>query len=377
MSFLLLSGAMLALTPVKPVPLECQYATLQALLSARMSDSVTARIGIMPSLNSAACVPYDQGIEIATLSDYMLAFDRLIPVPATRLAQAEEEKAFDYSTLFPPKEAAPEVSDQDTEESAVNVLDGDAGSSVFTVLNATIPTASAPAPEWKPLLSQQARSSQFIFPLATSPYVTSPYGLRYHPVIHSFMRHEGTDFRANLNSEVMTIADGMIVEVGYGPVTGFFITVRHADGWSSRYLHLSELRVSKNQFVRRGNVIALSGNTGRTNGPHLHLEISHNDKLLDPMSILFEQRTTPGPAAEPQHTEPPEPKPEPVDMTPAIAVIVGEGENLQIGVRTGRKLSMYSPSELIETEEGSWRIIKKFGKYKLSKIQTASTNGQN
>lgn len=377
MSFLLLSGAMLALSPVKPVPLECHYAALQALLSAKLSDSVTARAGILPSLNSPACVSYDQGIEIATLTDYLSAFDRLIPVPATRLAQAEEAKEFDYSTLFPPEVTEPEASDQDAGVSTMTALDGEAGSSVFTVMNATIPTASAPAPEWKPLLSQQARSSQFIFPLATSPYVTSPYGLRYHPVIHSFMRHEGTDFRAAVNSEVMTIADGMVVEAGYGPVTGFFITVRHADGWSSRYLHLSELHVARNQFVRKGNVIGLSGNTGRTNGPHLHLEISHNDKLVDPMSILFEQRTSAEPVTEVHHAEPPEPKPEPVDMTPSIAVIAGEGDNLQIGVRIGRKLSMYSPSEMIETEEGNWRIIKKFGKYKLSKIQTTSASGQN
>lgn len=142
-------------------------------------------------------------------------------------------------------------------------------------------------------------------------------------------------------------------------------------GIGSRYLHLNRHLVTKNQFVRKGNVIGLSGNTGRSNGPHLHLEISHNNQMVDPMKLVYEQRssTVPGdkePALAPAAVVPP---PEPIDMTPTIAVIVGEGPDMQIGVRIGHKVEMYHLQEPIETEEGVWRIIKKYGKFKLSKVE--------
>ena len=186
------------------------------------------------------------------------------------------------------------------------------------------------------------------------------------------MRHEGTDFRAANNSEVMAIADGVVVETGYGPVTGFYVTVRHADGWSSRYLHLNQLLTTKNHYLQKGNVLGLSGNTGRTNGPHLHLEVSHNHQMIDPMTIDFEQRSSAvsSDGLSTPASEAPTPSSEPIDMTPKISIIVGEGKTLQVGVRVGRKMEMYSPQEIIETEEGSWRIVSKFGKYKLRKVET-------
>lgn len=375
MSFLLLSGALLTANPVYRIEPECYYSTYVALMQARKADTFRTGLGILAPLDSVTCYRDATGIELATLADYQAAFR--MPQPLALISE-EDQQSFDAARLFIVKESVtPEATDEGVEaiaqaKSSVNnqdltlsSSDEDVGSSVFSVMNATVPTMSAPPPVWKPLLSQQAQSGRFIFPLTTPLNVTSPYGLRYHPVIHSFMRHEGTDFRAANNSEVMSIADGEVVEASYGPVTGFYITIRHADGWSSRYLHLNQLRVFKNQHVKKGNVIGLSGNTGRTNGPHLHLEISHNDRLLDPMKVLFEQRQSSSPVSAPA----PVTAPEPIDMTPKIAVVSGEGDNLQIGVRIGRSVSMYNPKEIIETDEGNWRIVKKFGKYKLLKVQ--------
>lgn len=385
MSFLLLSGALLTLNPVYPIGPECYYATYQALMQVKKADNYRSTMGIMPPGNTVGCNSEAEGIELAMLSDYEAAFD-FAGKRQFFFDENEQHNSFNYSQLFvdrPVVNLAMEsvtnvvtesVIEDDRslteEDSVIHSNDGDGGGSVFSVMNATIPTASAPPPVWQPLL-KQTRSEHFIFPLTTPLFVTSPYGLRYHPVIHSFMRHEGTDFRAASNSEVMSIADGVVLETGYGPVTGFFITVRHADGWSSRYLHLNQLKVSKNQYVQKGNVIGLTGNTGRTNGPHLHLEMSHNDRLLDPMTILFEQLSSATPVAE--AVSKPEPVvPESIDMPPKIAVVAGEGEHLQIGIRIGRRMSMYHPNEMIETDDGNWRIVKKFGKYKLLKIETSS-----
>lgn len=259
--------------------------------------------------------------------------------------------------------------------------DGFMGSSVFSVLNATIPTASAPPPAWHPTgelseakVLQQVPEQSFIFPLTSSVTVTSPYGLRYHPILHRFMRHEGVDLRAALNSNVLSVSSGVVSETGYGPATGLFVTINHAEGWSSRYLHLNQILVAKGERVAKGNVIALSGTTGRSNGPHLHLEVSHNGRLLNPMEVLFARIESPSnqsitPTTAVAADAQPQPEPEPIDMTPAIAVISGDADNLQVGIRIGRKTVFYSPKEIIETEEGSWRIVQKFGKFKLVKIE--------
>lgn len=260
---------------------------------------------------------------------------------------------------------------------AVAHSDDETASNVFSVLNLTIPTRSASPSQWQPLVNQRAASfmddipkGAFIYPLTHDIVVTSPYGMRYHPVTHQFIRHEGVDFRAPVNSQVMAVADGDVAETGYGPETGFYITVNHADGWSSRYLHLNSVQVFKGNKVLRGNVIALSGATGRTNGPHLHLELSQHQQLLDPMNILSASTLAPNVRlAQRLSTQEEVTKSvtDTVDMTPAISLISGEGENMQVGVRIGTKTIFYRPVEPVETDEGIWRIVKRYGKYKLVK----------
>ncbi len=253
------------------------------------------------------------------------------------------------------------------------------GSSVFSVLNLTIASSSAPMPEWRSETDlrvasrvEDMASGTFIFPLMPPVFVTSPYGMRYHPISRRFLRHEGVDLRAEINSPVLSIADGQVVDTGYGPVTGFFVTINHVDGWSSRYLHLNAINVRKGESVLKGNVIARSGNTGRTNGPHLHLELSQHQRLLDPMKVLF--TTLASPNAKKNVSDAPVARnvapPEPIDMTPAIVLVGGEGKDIQIGIRIGKHTAFYAPDEPVETAEGSWKIIKRYGKYKLVKRDT-------
>ncbi len=382
MSFLLLSGALLTLHPVYPVQAECEYPHFQALTHIFKSDELLIRAGMPQQVPANDCANAARGIDVTGLAEYQSFWDDHAASAILGSVAPDWTQSFSAALLSKEAKLDDETSDGvkiddestvPTEEDKINQAeDGEVGSSVFSVMNATIPTSSAEPPEWHPLLSKKSASGHFLFPLTTDKVVTSPYGLRYHPVIHSFMRHEGTDFRAANNSEVMAIADGVVVETGYGPVTGFYVTVRHADGWSSRYLHLNQLLTTKNHYLQKGNVLGLSGNTGRTNGPHLHLEVSHNHQMIDPMTIDFEQRSSAvsSDGLSTPASEAPTPSSEPIDMTPKISIIVGEGKTLQVGVRVGRKMEMYSPQEIIETEEGSWRIVSKFGKYKLRKVET-------
>lgn len=206
----------------------------------------------------------------------------------------------------------------------------------------------------------------FSWPLSGSLHVTSPFGMRFHPLEHAFLNHRGVDLRAPLNSEVMAIADGQVAETGYGPLTGFFITLEHANGWRSRYLHLNKIEVHKGELLKQGTVIALSGATGRTTGPHLHLALSHNQHAIDPLSMIV---TSPG--RSPAEAEKPAVTAE-VDITPTITLVSGEGETLQLGVRMGDKTAFYSPNEPVELGDDVWRIVRRYGKYKLVKVEPKS-----
>ncbi|MGX5027232.1 M23 family metallopeptidase [Enterobacter asburiae] len=424
MSYLLLSGVLLTLHPTSTIGPECYYSASQQLLHSLNAKTYSRDFLVIEPTMRTTCDDAPERIRYLTVSDTVAWLAPYLP-PAQHIfhrhpkpddseicfSQAyirsllgrwkhaielnyfgvihcetsispEPEETEDELIVVPFDPASlivkadepesMEVTPDETSGDDILPVDGGAAvSSVFSVMNATIPTSSAPAPVWKPLLSQKARGQQFVFPLRSEAVVTSAFGMRYHPIMHTFMRHEGVDLRAALNSEVMSIADGMVVETGYGPVTGLYMTIRHPDGWSSRYLHLNKLLMFKNQYVQKGDVIALSGNTGRTDGPHLHLEIIHDDKMLDPMTLLFEPAGEKRERVKAQEAVIPEPAPEPIDMTPKIAVIAGDGDSLQIGVRIGRKMAMYSPREIIETDEGEWRIVKKFGKYKLQKMDQA------
>ncbi len=204
---------------------------------------------------------------------------------------------------------------------------------------------------------------QFSWPLSGTPHVTSPFGMRFHPLEHAFLDHKGVDLRAPLGSEVMAIADGQVTGTGYGPLTGFFVTVDHGKGWRSRYLHLNKIGVHKSEQLKQGTVMALSGATGRTTGPHLHLALSHNQQAIDPVSMIAipAGRTSP-----PAVAEEPAGTPE-MDMTPIVTLVSGEGEALQVGVRQGNKTTFYSLNEPIEQGNDVWRIVRQYGKYKLVK----------
>lgn len=217
-------------------------------------------------------------------------------------------------------------------------------------------------------MTPEQPSPLFSWPLPDSLRVTSPFGMRFHPIEHAFLNHKGVDFRAPLNSTVGAIADGRVAETGYGPLTGFFIAVDHGNGWQSRYLHLNKILVHKGEQLKQGAIIALSGATGRVTGPHLHLSLSHNQQAIDPLSVIA---TSPGRMPAPAALETPAVTPE-VDMTPTITLVSGEGDTLQVGVRIGNKTTFYSLKEPVEQGDDVWRIVHKYDKYKLVKVTAKS-----
>jgi len=101
-------------------------------------------------------------------------------------------------------------------------------------------------------------------------HVTSPYGMRRHPVTGQNAMHHGIDYRAAVGTPVYAVAEGRVTKSTFDELSGHYIAVRHNDGYSSYYMHLSKKSVAVGALVKARQVIALSGNTGRSGGPHLH-----------------------------------------------------------------------------------------------------------
>ena len=124
-----------------------------------------------------------------------------------------------------------------------------------------------------------------LYPVDT-PYKSSSFGWRKDPFLGVRAFHKGLDFSAATGEPIMATASGIVTEAGFEKDYGKYIKINHGDGLETRYAHASKLLVSKGDVVRREQVIALVGNTGRSTGPHLHYEIRLNGRALDPKQYL-------------------------------------------------------------------------------------------
>jgi murein DD-endopeptidase MepM/ murein hydrolase activator NlpD len=116
--------------------------------------------------------------------------------------------------------------------------------------------------------------------------VTSGFGHRRSPFSHRRSFHAGVDLSLKSGSKVMATGAGRVVKVARDRTYGNMVDIEHAPGLVTRYAHLSKSYVFTGQLVERGSVIALSGNTGRSTGPHLHYEVRHNDQALNPAPFV-------------------------------------------------------------------------------------------
>lgn len=119
-------------------------------------------------------------------------------------------------------------------------------------------------------------------PLTNDPRMTSDYGLRRDPMGKGLEFHNGIDFEALIGTPVHATADGVVESAGPRAGYGNCVVLDHAYGYRSLFGHLSKVLVKPGQKVERGEVIALSGNTGRSTGPHLHYTLFYGDKTIDP-----------------------------------------------------------------------------------------------
>ncbi len=120
---------------------------------------------------------------------------------------------------------------------------------------------------------------------AKGPY-TSPFGMRVHPITHTYTMHKGLDIANDIGTKVVAAGSGVVVYAKEMSSFGNLVIIDHGYGYKSLYAHNNKIVVKKGQHVEKGQKISEMGNTGRSTGSHLHFEIHYNGQPINPANVL-------------------------------------------------------------------------------------------
>ncbi len=121
------------------------------------------------------------------------------------------------------------------------------------------------------------------WPVPESTRVASPFGYRIHPTLGIRKLHTGVDLSVPQGTQVHVVEEGVVRRASEDAVNGRVLIIDHGRGVTTAYCHNSELLVKVGQRVKRGELISLSGNTGRSTGPHLHYQLELSSQPVDPL----------------------------------------------------------------------------------------------
>lgn len=135
------------------------------------------------------------------------------------------------------------------------------------------------------------RENQSEFSLSGRPvsrgYISSGFGRRIDPFTGKLAWHQGIDFSTGESGEdVFAVAAGVVAYAGDKPGFGKMVQIDHGNGFQTLYAHDQKILVKVGDVVKKGQVIALSGSTGRSSGPHVHFEVHKNGRVVDPASYI-------------------------------------------------------------------------------------------
>ena len=116
--------------------------------------------------------------------------------------------------------------------------------------------------------------------------ITSYCGERENPILHKRETHNGLDIAVPEGTDVIAVKSGTVTEVRTSATYGKVLEYETKDGYTVMYAHLSKVLVKQGEEIKQGQVVAKSGNTGLSTGPHLHYSLWKGETLLDPMEYL-------------------------------------------------------------------------------------------
>ena len=126
-------------------------------------------------------------------------------------------------------------------------------------------------------------------PLKYAANITSRFGRRRHPVLGYTRMHKGVDYGVPTGTPIWSVGEGRILRAGLNGGYGKFVEIKHANGWVSRYAHLSRIDVRRGQKVKQKDIIGAVGSTGMSTGPHLHYELLREGRHVNPQSQKFKR----------------------------------------------------------------------------------------
>ena len=201
---------------------------------------------------------------------------QFLEMKGTMLALKQAEK--DFRKLFSLKSKSAVLESADP---------GDAGSLDMEVLRGQIESTMQSVSEIRSYIAEQ-KDIHLATPLGwpVAGTISSPYGYRNHPVREERRFHTGVDLSVPSGSEVKATADGIVSFAGWTENSGIVVVVEHGHGFSTAYAHNRKALARVGQRIARGDVIAMSGSTGVSTGPHVHYEIWRNGRHADPAGFL-------------------------------------------------------------------------------------------
>ena len=133
--------------------------------------------------------------------------------------------------------------------------------------------------------SRQLAATPSIMP--TPGFISSNFmSIRYHPILHQQLPHEGIDIAAAYGAQIRAPAAGRVSKVGWESGYGLMVVIDHGYGLETRYAHMARIAASVGQQVRRGDLLGFVGSTGLSTGPHLHYEVRVNGRPVDPLRFV-------------------------------------------------------------------------------------------
>lgn len=136
------------------------------------------------------------------------------------------------------------------------------------------------------LADERSRLFGINFLTPVSGRITSTYGLRKHPIRGKYIFHTGIDIGGNDGHKVVSAQDGKVIFAGVKGGYGNYVIISHNGGFITCYGHLRIISVKKGEWVKRGEMIGVVGNTGVSTGPHLHFEVKHGGKFVNPLGYV-------------------------------------------------------------------------------------------
>ncbi len=141
------------------------------------------------------------------------------------------------------------------------------------------------------LTDQKSRRHRFPSGLPVKGgWISSAYGYRNDPFSGRRAFHGGVDIAGRDGAPIEAVASGVVIHAGRKPRYGITVEINHGGGYVTRYAHTKEARVVAGERVKKGQIIALMGSSGRSTGPHLHFEVVKNDRTVNPKTYLRASR---------------------------------------------------------------------------------------